>query len=289
MRLLWVLCCLSCAFLHAEPLPQRAKYFLALKKPDHTPWKNLENCVSVLPPESRFYADPMLFKHNGINYIFFENYDYRKGIIEFVTVDEHLQVSHPELALELNVHLSFPFVFEEKGAIYMIPESYKLGEIALYEARNFPYQWEKKKVLLSGQDYGDSILFQHGGYYWIFTCVQGELLRIFYADDLFSEFHPHPINQQNHLGRNAGRAFTIDNRLIRPVMDCRKTYGGAMTLNEIKVLTPTHFEEEVIDRIEPDWAPDLNGTHTFNFNEDLVVYDGKRIISSTEEDKEYSK
>jgi hypothetical protein len=33
----------------------------------------------------------------------------------------------------------------------MIPESYVADEIALYQARNFPYDWEKRSVLKKGE------------------------------------------------------------------------------------------------------------------------------------------
>ena len=56
-----------------------------------------------------------------------------------------------------------------------------------------------------------------------------------------------------------------------------------MILKEIVELTPTSFIERETNRIEATWAPDLNGTHTFNMNEDLVVYDGRRSILPSED------
>ena len=56
-----------------------------------------------------------------------------------------------------------------------------------------------------------------------------------------------------------------------------------MILKEIITLTPSEFIEKDIYTIEPTWAPHLNGTHTFNVNEDLVVYDGRRAILISED------
>ena len=55
-------------------------------------------------------------------------------------------------------------------------------------------------------------------------------------------------------------------------------YGHSMILKEIVELTPTTFVEQDLQRIEPTWAPNLSGTHTFNINDDLVVYDGRRFL-----------
>jgi hypothetical protein len=66
-------------------------------------------------------------------------------------------------------------------------------------------------------------------------------------------------------------------RLIRPVMNSEISYGHHIVLKEILTLTPNEFEERDIYTMNPDWAPRLKGMHTFNFNEDLVVYDGKVV------------
>lgn len=70
-------------------------------------------------------------------------------------------------------------------------------------------------------------------------------------------------------------------------MDCRRGYGRSMILKEILLLDPTHFVEKEIAHIEPNWAPGLDGTHSYCQNEDYVVYDGRRTLS-LEEDFLYS-
>lgn len=67
------------------------RWFLAIKKNEGaSPFEALSNYIPIFPPDGKFYADPMLFKHDGTNYLFFEDYDYRKGVISFVTIDEDL-------------------------------------------------------------------------------------------------------------------------------------------------------------------------------------------------------
>lgn len=266
---------------------KKNKYFIAIKSKNENIFTGWEDYKSLLAPRGRFFADPMLFKYNGLNYMFYEDYDYNKGIIACVTIDKDLNISQPIKVLELDIHLSFPYVFEEEGRIYMIPETHRYGEIALYEALDFPLNWCKKRVLVKGSDYGDTILFKYDDYYWLITSDNGTILRIFYAKDLSSDFLPHPINLKRLQGRNAGGVFAFGGHLIRPVMDCRPYYGRAVIFKKIISLTPTEFIEKEVGRMEPTWAPDLEGTHTFSVNEDLVVYDGRRKINH-EEDVFYS-
>lgn len=268
--------------LQAEEI-KRSKYFIAIKKNEGNIHDSLETFTPFLPTQQHYYADPMLYKHNGVNYIFYEDYDYKKGIISYVSLNDNGEPSKPALALELPFHLSFPFVFSEGDEIFMIPETYSENEVALFKAVEFPDKWEKKQVLTRGADFADSILFKHDGYYWLFTAVHGDTLRIYYATSLDAEFKPHPINRKNIRGRNAGGVYYDGSRLIRPVMDCSNGYGGSMKLNEIVKLTPTRFKEETILHILPTWAPDLNGTHTYNQNEDYIVYDGRRSIYPMED------
>jgi hypothetical protein len=265
----------------------RSKYFIAVKKNDGKVLNTLEDYIPFLPGREHFYADPMLFKHQGMNYIFFEDYDYRKGVIRWSTISQDGAISAPELALELPIHLSFPFVFLENNDIFMIPETYDAKEVALFRTVKFPSNWEKHKVLVRGEHFADSMLFKHDGYWWLFTAVDVDRLRVYYSTSLDEDFVPHPINKQNLPGRNAGSVFYEDGHLVRPVMDCSKGYGTSMTLNRIEKLTPDEFVEISSAHIQPTWAPNLDGTHTYNQNEDFVIYDGRRTIDSSR-DAEFS-
>ncbi|MES2199603.1 MAG: hypothetical protein V4489_05510 [Chlamydiota bacterium] len=247
-----------------------------MKKNEGDVLNTLDTYTSLLPPPDKFYADPLLFKYLGVNYIFFEDYDYKKGIISYVTIDPNGSISKPCKALELPTHLSFPHVFQEGNTVYMTPETYGYKSVSLFKATSFPNNWEHERVLIQGQHFSDPILFKHNGYYWLFTAVKKDRLCIHYAKTLDSTFHPHPINRRFIPGRNAGSIYYINERLIRPTMDCKKSYGRSMILKEILLLDPDHFIEQEIAYIESNWAPLLDGTHTYSQNEDYVVYDGRR-------------
>ena len=259
------------------------KYFIAVKRNEGDALSTLDAYTAFLPPKGKFYADPMVFKHRGVNYIFFEDYDYKKGIISYAAIDGDAKISPPRKALEMSTHLSFPHIFQEGGEIYMTPETYRFGAVFLFKATEFPDKWTPVRFLIRGQLFADPILFKHAGYYWLFVAIQGSCLMIYYAKDLDGQFLPHPVNGRSIHGRNAGPVYSMHGRLIRPVMDCSVSYGRAMILKEIVRLDPYRFVEREIARIEPTWAPDLAGTHTYCQNEDYVVYDGHRNIDPRED------
>jgi hypothetical protein len=285
LSIFWIIFCWLASTAFGET--KRSKYFIAIKKNEQDALYTLDHYTPFLAPQNRFFADPMLFKYNEVNYIFYEDYDYQKGVISCVTVDENLTLSPPIQVLELPIHLSFPHVFQDGDNLYMTPETYSYKSVSLFKASEFPHKWEHQRVLVEGQDFADPILFKHNGYYWLFVAVQEDRLRIYYAQDLHSPFHPHPINEQNLRGRNAGPVYYDHGRLIRPTMDCRKGYGRSMILKEIAVLDPSNFIELDLFSIEPTWAPSLDGTHSYCQNEDLIIYDGRRTIYPSE-DLQYS-
>lgn len=262
---------------------KRPKYFIAIKKNEGNVLTTLETYTPLLPPRNKFYADPMLFKHKKINYVFFEDYDYQKGIISYITIDENASISKVNKALELSTHLSFPHIFQDGDEIYMTPETYNHKSVSLFKAKSFPDNWEHQRILIWGQHFVDPILFKYDGYYWLFTAVKKDRLCIYYAETLNSTFRPHPINLHSIRGRNAGSIYYLNGRLIRPTMDCKEEYGKSMILKEIIVLNPREFIEQDIGYIQPNWAPFLDGTHSYSQNEDYVVYDGQRNILPQED------
>lgn len=261
----------------------RTKYFIAIRQ---TGTEDLSCYIPFFAPPGKYYADPFLFRYQRVDYLFFEDYDYQKGVISYVPLGAEGPLGKPQVALELPIHLSFPFLFQEGEEIYMVPETYRYRSVSLFRCLHFPDQWEKQRVLVKGNLFSDPILFQHEGLYWLFTAVERDRLAIFYASDLQSPFHPHPINRRRVRGRNAGPVFYHEGKLIRPTMDCRQRYGRAVILKEIVLLTKKEFIEKELATIEPNWAPNLVGTHTYCLQHDRLVYDGEWLISEEETEGE---
>src|SRR5262249_50370649 len=127
----------------------------------------------LAPDAARFFADPFPIWHQGQHYIFFEEllYSSSKGRIAVVEVPPDGTVTKPRTALDTAFHLSYPFVFEAEGKLWMLPEQSSTNQIVLYEAVSFPDLWKPRKVLVDGFAGIDSSLLQHQGRWWLFTSL----------------------------------------------------------------------------------------------------------------------
>ncbi len=239
-------------------------------------------------PRRRFYADPFLIKQNGKTYLFFEDFDFSKNraAISYVVMEKNGLWSEPRPALEKEYHLSYPFLFEHQGQVYMIPETKERNTIELYRAAEFPQNWILVKVLAENVLAVDSTVFQHEGRLWLFAniSVPGgstfDELHLFYSDSLDGEWTPHPKNpivSDVRRSRPAGALFYEGGRLIRPSQDCSIRYGYAMTLNEVRVLSVTEYRETPCGRLNSDWFPGSICTHTYNRTEEFEVLDGMKL------------
>jgi len=240
----------------------------------------------IIPPRDRFWADPFVINKNGKYYIFIEELIYKenKGYICFMEMDEKGNYSEPVKVLEQNYHLSYPFLIEDHGELYMIPESKQNNTIELYKCINFPLQWKLEKVLMNNVRAVDStILYKHNKY-WLFCNITQnpgpsapDELYLFYSNKLISDSwkgHPlNPIVSDFKKSRPAGNFFNYKNKLYRPSQNGLKNYGYGMKINQVIELSETTYEEKVVNSIYPEWDDDLIGTHTLNSTINLTIID----------------
>jgi len=247
---------------------------------------NLSNYQKILPPKDRFWADPHVIERNGSNFIFVEEYPYRerKGRIAVIETDHLGKVKPPVPVLSLPYHLSYPFVFEQDGRLFMIPETAANRTIDLYECTGFPDRWEFRLSLLQGIRAKDTTVFYYQWKWWLFTGVTENLeahpeseLFLFYADELLTtNWHSHPLNpviSDVTRARPAGRLFEQDGKLIRPSQNGAGMYGSGFNLNEVLCLNETEYVEKVMIQVKPDWGPHTIGTHTFTRSGAFTVID----------------
>jgi hypothetical protein len=270
---------------------ERTQWFIAYR-PRNEAFTALSNrkTFRIIPwPRGRFYADPFLLKRDGKTYLFFEDFEFQKNraAISYMEIGSEGQLGTPHTALVRDYHLSYPFLIESQGNVYMIPETREQKTIELYCATEFPQKWALVKNIAENVLAVDSTVFQHAGKFWLFTniAVPGgstfDELHLFYADSLEGEWRPHPKNpvvSDVRRARPAGRLFYEDGKLIRPSQDCSLRYGYAMTLNEVEILSENEYREKPWGRIEPDWCPGSICTHTYNRTEEFEVLDGMKII-----------
>ena len=244
---------------------------------------------NILPdPGSRFYADPFPVTWQGRTFVFFEDLDHRigKGIISAVEFDGAGPVGGAIPVLEEACHLSYPFLIEHQGELWMIPETMGRRDVTLYKCTRFPDRWERHTTLLSDVGLADATIVGHEGRYYMFgvaydgTGGYSDTLEIYHADHLTGPWLPHagnPVLVDRASARPAGNFVTIGQKLWRPVQDCTDEYGCGLGLAEIVELSPTAFRQVVRNSIRPGALWPGRKLHTLNRSGNLEVIDGARI------------
>ena len=241
-----------------------------------------------VPPDGHFWADPRVVVHAGTRYVFYEDYRYdlARGHIAVAALDAHGRLGPSSVALERPYHLSYPSVFQHRGAWYMVPETQANRTIEVFRCDRFPDRWQFSHVLMRDVRAVDATFLQHAGRWWLFANIaefEGSSthddLFAFWADDpLSTDWRPHPLNpivSDVGCARPAGAFVQRDGRLLRPSQDCGAQYGGAVCMNEVVALTETTYEERCIGRLEATWDPHVVAMHTVSEHGDLVLLDGK--------------
>ena len=238
----------------------------------------------------RFIADPHALEVDGKLKVLVEDFDYfvGRGMISEFTLPDALTDGNIAPVLKLPHHMSYPCVFTTEGRTYLVPETHDARKVLMFE-RDFNLgSWKYRGILLDDVAAVDSTVFEHIGLWWL-LCGDNEnhgrtKLHAWYAKSLDGPWKAHPLNPLKtdvRSARPAGRLFEIDGALYRPAQDCSRTYGGAVTINEVIKLTPTEFEEIPRGQILPDpTGPYPDGIHTLCPVGDLTIIDGKKITFS---------
>ena len=185
--------------------------------------------------------------------------------------------------LEEPWHLSYPFLIEWGGDIWMIPESSANRDIAIYRATDFPLKWERHAVLLSGVEAADATIIDHDGLLWMFAVTRdgvggySDTLGIWSSKDLFGPWRPHcgnPVLVDDRTARPAGNMVRRNGQLYRPVQDCRRAYGAALNFMRVTRLDQDGFEQELEGTLTSGPAWPGRRLHTLNYNGRLEAIDG---------------
>lgn len=234
-----------------------------------------------------FYADPFPFVHEGGTWLFVEDFDHRvgRGVISVVGFDDDGPVGTPTTVLEHEVHLSYPFVLEHQGEVWMVPETSAAGRIELHRATGFPHRWTLEAVLVEGVEASDATLLERGGRWWMLASVRhggsfSDTLSAWSAERLTGPWTPHPLGPllvDIASARPAGRVEVRDGRLLRPVQDNRTGYGASLLLTEVTRLDEGCFEQQVLAPLAADPRWPGRRLHTLNRAGRLEVVDGSAM------------
>ena len=232
-----------------------------------------------------WFADPFFLSVDENRIILLaEEKVYKKGMGRIVklTIDaKNYKLLSICPILELDTHLSFPYIFHDKGKTFVCPENRKSGELPLYEYDADLDKLVKRKVLIQEPLVDSQLIKIEGKYYILAVCQNGDplfdaKLRIYESPSLFGKytlFQEIVSNSKNKRG--AGSIIEKDGIMIRPSQNCSLSYGGSVILNQLLFINGK-FEEKPICEVNPNSCkPNGLGLHTFNQMGGLFVIDGK--------------
>ena len=242
-------------------------------------------------PANEYYADPFLWERDGETWCFFEVYDYRTGRGHLsagkLTPDGLSDVTE---VLKTEYHLSFPFLFEHDGELYMMPETCGAHRIETWRCIEFPNRWERAATILDDVIAADSSLARIGDEWWLFTNIStdpfGEMnseLHLYKVDGPgMTELTPHALNPvvfDSRTARNGGRILEKGGAYYRISQDnSHGRYGYGVNVMKIDHISLKDYRETMVRKIEPDFEAGAIGCHHMDARGGLVVMDVRKRV-----------
>lgn len=234
-----------------------------------------------------YTADPFGLWRDGRLHVFVEQFDYRdaRGTIAVHVLDNAFRVIETRTVLREAFHLSYPFLVEHEGEVWMIPECCESGHLRIYRARNFPFGWElAARISLAAID---ATPFRIGDRWWMFYAPVGTArerlthLSLASAPDLLGPWSPHrdnPVLRDPSGARPGGPVLRHRGELMLPIQDCTRSYGSGLKLMK---LTPTGNDEFRLKHAGAFAAPEcaspfVDGCHTLSPAGPVTLIDVKQ-------------
>jgi len=238
-------------------------------------------------PKNEFWADPFILNYKEENYIFFENYNYKtkKGKISCGTIKNGELIAITDV-LDLDYHLSYPYIFKENGDIFLMPETVNNNRLELYKCIVFPDKWELYSTAFEGEKVVDAFFYDDSdNQKWLFVNKQADEntafdseLFIYKVDTLKLEnLEPHtknPVIINSKKARNGGAIFKYKNEIYRPSQaNIDGIYGRALNINKIEKLTLDEYIEKDTVTVYPNFHRGLISMHHLHQSDGLFVID----------------
>jgi hypothetical protein len=226
-------------------------------------------------------ADPFLFVHQGELFLLNEAMVANgPGWIEGYKTQDLRTFSSLGAILREPGHLSYPIVFGIGSDIFMIPESVYAQEVRLYRFEDFPKRPRKVRSLLIG-DYVDTSPVKVDEIWFVFTTSLTGGLELFFTDDIIHGVltpHPkNPITTDPRFRRCGGVPINLSGKLYRLAQNCAHTYGGNLTLMEIRAISRTEYEESPVkeDIFNLDQSWNSEGSH----HASVAMFHGQTVVA----------
>ncbi|WP_449272118.1 glucosamine inositolphosphorylceramide transferase family protein [Halorubrum lipolyticum] len=134
--------------------------------------------------------------------------------------------------------------------------------VRLYEATDFPEEWEPRATLVSADHRtDDTVLFRWGNRWWLLV-GDGDVagFRAYHSDSLVADdWEPHRENpvvtDRPAAFRPGGRPIVGSDGVVVFFQDCERRYGEAVRAFEVTELDPEHYADAELRE-----SPILEGT-----------------------------
>lgn len=185
----------------------------------------------------RWFADPFVLEvtEDEIQVLAEEvQYETEKGRIVLLKVDRKTyELRSLNLVLELQTHLSFPAIWREEGRVFVYPESWKSGELSLYEFKDGHCDPNSKTVICE-ESMADAVMTERFGKRQLFSVRDNDKLLVYnynYEKQRFTISHVKFFNKAT--ARNAGDFFEFEGEVYRPAQVCINRYGEAIEIQKV--------------------------------------------------------
>ena len=232
---------------------------------------------NVVDSEGSWFADPFILdvKEDVIEVLVEEMpAAIHKGVITKLTVDRHTwEVTGKKVILDLDHHLSFPFILRQNGEVLICPENGKSGPLKMYR-----YDAGRETAELCGvlcdDIVWDSAITDIFGERYMFTATKDDhTLDIYRWDAERKRFVAHQqVASRKNDSRLAGQPFEYGGKRYYPAQVCESRYGEAVEIKEVECKEDRFLVRPVKTLHSPHKTLRL-GMHTLNEYKGEVVID----------------
>ncbi len=284
-----------CPFLAGciKPSPYKSRYYVGLLRKEDVRLSDIERYskirwIKTESLEDSWVADPFIYKVKAESIqIFVEQFFQGKGRLVLLDVSlSTMEILCAKVILQLDTHLSFPYIWREGETLFIMPENVENGNLRIWKFNESTSHLEDPQVLID-VPLEDAQLCKIGNQYFImgvryvhndyFDCTRN--LEIYKADSLFGRYqHIQTIHNPLRLERGAGTVWQEGDTFIRPAQNCEDGYGTSLLFYRMK-FEADRFSETLEFEYRPDKEhPRSRAFHTYNEKDGYVVIDGNALV-----------
>lgn len=165
-------------------------------------------------------------------------------------------------------HLSFPFVIENQGEVFILPEMAEHGSQTICKIDESDKIVRSQKLLgLENEKLVDPVLLFKDHIWWLFAGKSGseaDQLFLWSSTELLGPYSPHcmnPIVIDPSRARNAGAFVEKNGNLFRVGQDNCRNYGDGITVCQVLQLDKNAYQESPVTRLR---IAGFSGPHTYS-------------------------